>query len=67
MRAVFESYGVDKLPPALQEVIRLRAAYPDASLKELGERADPPLSKSAIYHRIRRIENMARELNEKPQ
>ncbi len=62
MRTVLESYGPDKLPPALQEIIRLRVAYPDATLKELGERADPPLSKSAVYHRIRRIEQMAREL-----
>lgn len=62
MRRVLETYGVDRLPPALQEVIRLRVAYPDATLKELGDRADPPLSKSAVYHRIRRIEQMAREI-----
>lgn len=62
MRTVLEAYGVDRLPPALQDVIRLRVAYPDATLKELGERANPPLSKSAVYHRIRRIEQMAREL-----
>lgn len=62
MRRVLEAYGVERLPPALQEVIRLRVAYPDATLKELGDRADPPLSKSAVYHRIRRIEQMAREL-----
>ncbi len=65
MRAVLEAYGVEKLPPALQEVIRLRVAYPDATLKELGERANPPLSKSAVNHRIRRIEQMARELEAK--
>lgn len=62
MRRVLEAYGLEKLPPALREVIRLRVAYPDATLKELGDRADPPLSKSAVYHRIRRIEQMAREL-----
>ena len=62
MRAVLEAYGPEKLPPALQEIIRLRVAYPDATLKELGDRADPPLSKSAVYHRIRRIEKMAKEL-----
>ena len=62
MRTVIETYGVEKLPPALQEIVRLRVAYPDATLKELGERAYPPLSKSAVYHRIRRIEQMAREL-----
>lgn len=62
MRAVLEEYGADHLPPALRDVIRLRVAYPDATLKELGEHADPPLSKSAVYHRIRRIEEMARDL-----
>ena len=31
---------------------------PDASVKELGELADPPLSKSAVYHRMRRIAAM---------
>lgn len=62
MRTVLEAYGVDRLPPALQDVIRLRVAYPDATLKELGEHANPPLSKSAVYHRIRRIEQLAREL-----
>lgn len=63
MRLIHESYGIEKLPPALQEIVRLRLAYPDATLKELGERANPPLSKSAVYHRIRRIEQIARDLN----
>lgn len=62
MRAVLEEYGADRLSPALREIIRLRVNYPDATLKELGDRANPPLSKSAVYHRIRRIEQMAREL-----
>ncbi len=65
MRTVLEAHGVEKLPPALQEIIRLRVSFPDATLKELGERADPPLSKSAVYHRVRRIEQMAREIREK--
>lgn len=64
MRTVLEAYGPDRLPPALREIIRLRVNYPDATLKELGERANPPLSKSAVYHRIRRIEKMARDLKE---
>jgi DNA-binding transcriptional regulator WhiA len=32
------------------------------SLRELGELADPPLSKSAVYHRIRRLEELAADL-----
>lgn len=62
MTQVVEKLGMENLPPALQEIIRLRAAYPEVSLKELGKHASPPLSKSAVYHRVRRIEEMAREL-----
>ena len=63
IRRVVEHYGMEDLPPALQEFIRLRVTYPEASLKELGERATPPLSKSAVYHRVRRLESMAAELD----
>lgn len=65
IRMVLETYGMSNLPPALQEFVKLRVAYPDATLKELGERANPPLSKSAVYHRVRRIEQMAKEAQEK--
>ena len=61
IKVVLERYGMENLPPALQDFIRLRVTYPDASLKELGEHANPPLSKSAVYHRVRRIEQMAQE------
>ena len=62
IRSVLEAHGMDNLPPALQDFIRLRVTYPGATLKELGEYATPPLSKSAVYHRVRRIEQMAKEL-----
>lgn len=62
MSHVVEKLGMENLPPALQQIIKLRAAHPEASLKELGEYASPPLSKSAVYHRMRRIEEMARDL-----
>ncbi|MGV8082966.1 MAG: DNA-binding protein WhiA [Coriobacteriia bacterium] len=54
-----ETIGLDRLPPALQELAQLRLANPELSLRELGELADPPLSKSAVYHRVRRIEERA--------
>jgi DNA-binding protein WhiA len=55
--------GLDSLPPALQELASLRLEHPDVSLRELGELADPPLSKSAVYHRVRRIEEIAAEID----
>ncbi|MDO4590358.1 MAG: DNA-binding protein WhiA [Slackia sp.] len=62
IRKLAESGKMADLPPGLQEFVRLRLRYPDASLKELGERANPPLSKSAVYHRVRRLEEMAKSL-----
>lgn len=63
IRTLLEHRDIASLPKGLQDYIRLRVRYPEATLKELGERANPPLSKSAIYHRVRRIEQMAREVS----
>ncbi len=62
IRKLAESGKVTDLSPGLQEFVRLRLQYPNASLKELGERANPPLSKSAVYHRVRRLEQLAKDL-----
>ena len=56
--------GLENLPPALSELAELRLSNPEVSLRELGELADPPLTKSAVYHRVRRIEELANELLE---
>lgn len=57
--AELESRGLrDGLPQALEEFCRLREAHPDLSLRDLGDLADPPLSKSALYHRVLRLEKM---------
>lgn len=61
VRAIERARGLDSLPPALREIAFLRLEHPDVSLRELGELADPPLSKSAVYHRIRRLEELAAE------
>ena len=64
IRRVITVNGLDSLPPALQELALLRLDYPDVSLRELGELADPPLSKSAVNHRIRRLEAIAEEIDD---
>ena len=61
VRAVEQTRGLDTLPPALREIALLRLEFPEVSLRELGELADPPLSKSAVYHRIRRLEELAQD------
>ena len=41
IRTVLEAYGMENLPPALQDFIKLRVAFPDATLKELGAACEP--------------------------
>ena len=48
----------DTLPQALRDFCALREAYPDLSLRDLGQMATPPLSKSALYHRVLRLERL---------
>ncbi len=62
IRVLRATRGLESLPPALRELAELRLEHPEVSLRELGELADPPLSKSAVYHRIRRLEELAARL-----
>lgn len=48
----------------LKEVANLRINHPDASLKELGEMLNPPLGKSGVNHRLRKINQIADKLRE---
>lgn len=54
--------GLDELPPALREMALLRLEYPDSSLKELGELCDPPVGKSGVNHRLRKLSEVAKKL-----
>ncbi len=45
----------DKLPEALKEIAELREEYPEDSLKELGEKTNPPIGKSGVNHRLNRV------------
>ncbi|CEJ72306.1 sporulation transcriptional regulator whiA [[Clostridium] sordellii] len=54
--------GLDHLPPNLREIAELRVDNEDLTLKELGEMASPELSKSAVNHRLRKIEQIADDL-----
>lgn len=47
------------LPQGLKELAALRIEYPEASLKELGEMLSPPISKSGVNHRLKKIIEMA--------
>ncbi len=62
IKLIQSSIGLQRLPKNLQEVAELRLSYPDESLKELGEMLNPPVGKSGINHRLRKIEKIAEEI-----
>ncbi|OUN46892.1 DNA-binding protein WhiA [Collinsella sp. An7] len=61
IRRVVDEGLYDTLPGALRTFCDLRLAHPDLSLRDLGALADPPLSKSALYHRVLRLEKLVGE------
>lgn len=52
----------EELSEDLQAIASLRLEYPDLSLKELGEQLEPPLGKSGVNHRMKKIHEIAEEL-----
>ncbi len=52
--------GMRSLPPALQEIAQKRLDNADLSLVELGQLFEPPLTKSAVNHRMRRLMDIVR-------
>ena len=56
--------GEQSLPPQLLQTAKLRLQYPEVSLEELGRLCDPPVGKSGVNHRLRTLEQMAKELEE---
>ncbi|MBQ6679214.1 MAG: DNA-binding protein WhiA [Lachnospiraceae bacterium] len=58
---ISEHIGFDRLPESLRQIAVLRMRYPDISLTELGQMLDPPLGKSGVNHRLRRLSKIAEE------
>ncbi|MCK9444861.1 MAG: DNA-binding protein WhiA [Tissierellaceae bacterium] len=54
--------GLEQLSDGLREVARLRLEFNEASLKEIGQMLNPPVGKSGINHRFRKIEELAEQL-----
>jgi len=54
----------DTLPDELKQTARLRLKNIEMSTQEIGEISKPPVSKSGINHRMRKLINIAKELEE---
>ena len=64
IRFIQSAAGLSGLPESLQEMARIRLERPEATLKELGEALEPPVGKSGVNHRLRKLSLVAEELRQ---
>lgn len=57
--------GLSQLSESLREVAELRLEYPDSSLQELGQMLNPPIGKSGVNHRLRKLGDIASQMRER--
>lgn len=57
-----EHYGLNRLKPQLKQVAEARLENPDMPLKELGEILSPPVGKSGVNHRLKKLQEIAADL-----
>ena len=62
IRYIEETIGLEQLAPALREMAQVRLDNPDVSLQELGTYLDPPVGKSGVNHRLRKLKEIAEGL-----
>ena len=62
IRYIETHMGFSQLSEGLEEIAVLRLQYQDATLKELGEMLNPPVGKSGVNHRLRKLSRIADEL-----
>lgn len=59
IRYIMENMSPGTLPESLREIAELRLTYSDANLIELGQLLRPPLGKSGVNHRLRKLDRIA--------
>lgn len=65
LKAIYKiknSRGLESLPKALEQAARLRLENPEANLTELGGMITPPISKSGVNYRLKKIIKIAEEI-----
>ena len=62
IRYIDEQMGLDKLSKPLRDMAAVRLRYPDTALAGLGEKLNPPIGKSGVNNRLRRLTAIAEKL-----
>ena len=61
IRLLYELDRVESLPDKLKETIILRETYPELTLAQLAAEFDPPVSKSCLNHRLRKLIELSKQ------
>ena len=61
IRRYAREYGLETLPEALHDTALLRITNPEASLADLAKLSLPPVSKSCLNHRLKKIMELAKK------
>ena len=64
IRYIERTIGFEQLPENLAEIAELRLEQPGTTLKELGAMLHPPVGKSGVNHRLRKLSMIAEELRD---
>ena len=64
IRYIRDHYGFERLPDNLREMAEVRMEHPDAPLKELGQYIYPPVGKSGVNHRLRKLGEIAESIKQ---
>lgn len=59
VETIKELVGIDYLDDKLKEIAEVRLENPEATLKELGDMLNPPIGKSGVNHRLKKIMEIA--------
>ncbi len=62
IRKIQETRGLRFLPDKLYQAALLRLDHPEATLQELADMMEPPMKKSGLNNRFRKIEELANKL-----
>lgn len=62
IKLIMKKGKFEDLPESLQSIARLRLENPDLSLKDLSELTKPPVSKSGVNHRLKKLHEIAEEI-----
>ena len=62
---IASNMGLNQLAKSLREIAELRLEYPERSLQELGQMLDPPIGKSGVNHRLRKLGDIANQMRER--